>query len=97
MSMNLGTLRSKGLLFFHAFSGCDNVSGFRGKCKKSFFQTWNVFQEITETFVKLSKFPVNLEENDIEMLEKFIVLLYDKSSSTETVDAARKLFLMHKF
>ena len=42
------------------------ASGFRGKCKKSFFQTWNVFQEVTETFVKLSKFPVNLEVNDIE-------------------------------
>ena len=61
------------------------------KAKNHFFQSWNVFQEITETFVKLSKFPVNLEENDIEMLEKFIVLLYDKSASTETVDAARKL------
>ena len=30
------------------------------------------------------------------MLEKFITLLYDKSSSTETVDAARKLLFMHK-
>ena len=39
---------------------------------------------------------MNLEKNDIEMLEKFITLLYDKSSSTETVDAARKLLFMHK-
>ena len=30
------------------------------------------------------------------MLEKLIVLLYDKSSSPETVNAARKLLFMHK-
>ena len=77
-------------------SGCDTVSGFRGKGKKSFYQTWNVFKEVTEIFVKLSRFPVNLEENDIQMLDKFILLLYDKSASTETVNATRKFLFMHK-
>ena len=61
----LGTEKSKSLLFFHAFSGCDTVSGFRGKGKKSFLNTWNVFPEITETFHKLSQFPVSIEEADI--------------------------------
>ena len=35
----LGTSKSKSLLFFHALSGCDTVSAFRNKGKKSFFQT----------------------------------------------------------
>ena len=33
----LGTSKSKSLLFFHALSGCDTVSAFRNKGKKSFF------------------------------------------------------------
>ena len=52
MSMSLGSSKSKGLLFFLAFSGCGTVSGFRGKGKKLFYQTWNVFKEVTEIFVK---------------------------------------------
>ena len=66
------------------------------RTKKSFFQTWNVSQEVTQTFVNLSKFQVNLEKNNIEMLEKFIILLYDKSSSTKTVGGAKKLLFIHK-
>ena len=43
ISQQLGPEKSKGMLFFHAFSDCDTVSGFRYKKKKSFLQTWNVF------------------------------------------------------
>ena len=73
-----------------------HVSGFRRRVKKVFYQTWSVFPEINETFVRLSQFPVCLEEKDIQILEKFIVLLYDKSSTTESLDATGKLLFMHK-
>ena len=63
LTTRLGPNKSKGLLFFHAFSGCDTVSGFRGKGKKSFFSAWNVFPEITDTFCKLSRFPVDFEDD----------------------------------
>ena len=63
LTTRLGPNKSKGLLFFHAFSGCDTVSGFRGKGKKSFFSAWNVFPEITDTFCKLSQFPVDFEDD----------------------------------
>ena len=33
--------KSKGMLFFNAFTGCDVVSSFRGKGKKSAWQTWD--------------------------------------------------------
>ena len=64
--------------------GIVHVSAFRVK--------YNFFPNLEcKTFVKLSNFPVNLEVNDIEMLEKFITLVYDKSLCTKTVGAARKL------
>ena len=81
LAASLGPKESKSLLYFHAFSGCDTVSGFRGKGKKSFFNTWKIFPEVTNTFCKLSQFPAIIEEDDIQQLEKCVVVLYDKSSS----------------
>lgn len=65
LSTHLGPDESKGLLFLHAFSGCDTVSGFRGKGKKSILQTWKMFPQITQIFAKLSRFPVTIEDTDI--------------------------------
>ena len=49
--------RGKALPFFHAFTGCDTVSAFRGKGKKSAWQAWSVFEEATEVFRGLSYMP----------------------------------------
>ena len=96
MVEKFGFLKSQGLLFFHAFSGCDNISGFRGKGKKAFFQTWNVFPNVTKTFIKLSTFPVTLEEKDLTILENFIVYLYDKSASSQSINVTRKKLLLKR-
>ena len=50
----LGKEKSRALMFFHAFSGCDNVSELKGKGKKMSFQTWSNFPDATQTFMKLS-------------------------------------------
>ena len=81
--------KSKGMLFFHAFTGCDIVSAFRGKGKKSAFQTWDVCDEASGVFCKLSKYPPVVDDEDLETLEKFVVMMYDRSSTAEGVDAAR--------
>ena len=92
----LGPLRSKGLLFFHAISGCDNVSAFRNKGKKTFFQTWDIFPDVTDTFAKLSSYPFTIDDSDMMMIERFIILLYDRSSISESVDSTRKKLFMQK-
>ena len=84
------------MLFFHAFSGCDTVSGFRYKKKKSFLQTWNVFPEVTNTFQKLSRNTNTIEDVDIQTLARFVVALYDRSSSCSDVDSARKCLFLQK-
>ena len=48
--------KSKGMLFFHAFTGCDVVSAFRGKGKKSARQTWDVCDDASGFFSKLSHY-----------------------------------------
>ena len=54
---SLGAEKSKGLLFFHAFTGCDQTSFFANCRKKSTWSTWHNFDKVTESFVKLSSAP----------------------------------------
>jgi len=42
------------LPMFHEFTGCDTVSSFSGRGKKTAaWETWNVFSEVTGTFLSL--------------------------------------------
>ena len=53
-------------------------------------------QEITNTFVKLSTYPVDFNDTDEDMLEKIISLLYDRSSQSFSVDNTRKKLFSQK-
>ncbi|CAE1268792.1 unnamed protein product [Acanthosepion pharaonis] len=77
------------MLFFHGFSGCDVVSTFRGNGKKSAWQTWDVCDEASGVFSKLSLYPPVVDDEDIETLEKFVVMMYGRFSTAEDIDDAR--------
>ena len=62
---------------------------FRGKVKKSAWQTWNVFDDVSETFTNLSQHPTLVCDLDLQTLERFVVLMYDRSSAATSVDEAR--------
>ena len=64
--------KTSGILYFHAFTGCDAVSAFRGKGKKSAWHTWNVCNDASTVFKKLGKYPPTVEDEDIGHLEKFV-------------------------
>ena len=76
-------------MYVHAFTGSDVVSAFRGMGKQSAWQTWDVFDEVTETFSNLSQFPTEVTDTDLKTLERFVVLMYDRSSAATGVDEAR--------
>ena len=86
--LSIGLEKSKGILFFHAFTGCNVVSGFRSKGKKSAWQTWDVCVEASDVFAKLSQYPPTVGDDDLKVLEKFVVTMYDRSSTVECVDDA---------
>ena len=93
----LGKEICSGLLFFHAFSGCDTVSAFRNKGKKSLYNTWrNIDTEVGSVFTKLSNCPDHVEDIDIEAIEKFVVSTYNKHSQTSKVNEARLDLFAHK-
>lgn len=49
---SLGDEMCQGLLFWFSFTGCDTVSAFCGRGKKMAWNTWNIFPDITETFIR---------------------------------------------
>ena len=81
--------KSAALPFFHAFTGCDTVSAFHGKGKKSTWQTWEILDDVTEVFERLSKTPASVSETDMEMVEAFVVVMYDRSTATFDVNESR--------
>lgn len=46
IARSLGPQKSLALLVFHALTGCDTVSFFAGKSKKSAWDTWSVCHQL---------------------------------------------------
>ena len=77
------------LPFWHAFTGCDTVSQFAGRGKKTAWAAWEVFPEVTKTFASIP-FSKNLTEDDLASLQKFVVLMYSRTCPVFSVNKCRK-------
>ena len=86
----------KALPSFHAFTGCDTVSCFYGKGKKIAMDTWNSFPEVTSAFLSLGNTPAVVDDTCMAILERFVVLLYDRTSAQTAVNDARKQLFVKK-
>lgn len=88
---NLGKSKALGLPFFHAFTGCDQVSYFSQVSKGSAWKIWDLFDDITPIFEKLSCQPSFTEvEESLPIIERFTVLLYNRTSNCLTTNECRK-------
>ena len=93
LSTSLGTKRSQALPMLHTISGCDTTSAFWGKGKKSFWQAWMAFEEVTDTFVYLASHPFEPLDSNCEnfcKIERLIVLVYDKTSTSLSINQTRR-------
>ena len=85
----LGEEKSRGLLFFHAYTGSDTTSQFLGKGKKSCWDWWKSYSTVTEAFLSATANPFQkLTESSIifETLERFTCILYDKGTTISKVN-----------
>ena len=92
----LGPQRCMALPMFHAFTGCDTVSYFGGKGKKTAWKVWMAFNDVTEAFCDLANKPSSINDESINLLERFIVLLYDITSNEHSVNKARQQLFTKK-
>lgn len=91
IAITLGPEKSGALLAFHAFTGCDQTSFFAGRGKITAWETWRVYDEVTSVFAALSEKPEECAlMEQIQVLERFVILLYDRSSTCTCINEARK-------
>ena len=83
--------KAMGLPFFHAFTGCDQVSFLSHVIKSSAWKVWKSYDEVTPYFAPLSNQP-SLDEVQaaVPTLERFTVILYDRTSNSVTTNARRR-------
>ena len=89
----LGPQKSRALPMFHSFTGCDTTSCFFGKGKKSAWDAWKSFPDVTEAFKFLQDHPYyQLDKDDsiFRLLERFIIVPNDKANDLINVNEARK-------
>ena len=91
IAAELGDSWCKGLLFMHAFSGCDTVSLFCGIRKKTVFDVTKPGYSVC-----LSETPEAITDDCMGETERFVALLYSRTSQLLTVNAARKQLFSYR-
>ena len=76
-----------------SFTGCDTVSAFAGRGKKTAWDTWKSFPEVTDALQELLAMPSEVTRSQIE---RFVVLMYDRTSECMEVNDARKHLFSQK-
>ena len=90
IARSLGEIKSTALPFFHSLTGCDTVSFFGGNGKRAAWNTWNSFDTLTGVFAEFSKPIISVPEESEKLVERFVILLYDRTSSDEEINFWRK-------
>ena len=75
----LGPEKTCALPMCHAITGCDTVSAFVGHGKKSAWATWNSLPELTDDLLSLANAHTSLQEDTMHVIERFVILLYDRT------------------
>ena len=92
MAESLGQLKCQALIFFHAFTGSDTTSAFKGIGKKKAYEALQVCSSAIDTFANFHLNPLQeLSEEDpkFEVIQSFTVVMYSKTSTISTVNEAR--------
>ena len=87
---SLGPSKASALSVFHALTGSDTLSFLRNRWKKSAWDVCNVFPGLTLVLCALKALPEIIAEESLAILERFVVLLYDQTSSLSKVKEARQ-------
>ena len=93
IAAELGPEKACILPVFHALMGCNTVSSFVGLRKKTAWVVCAVFPELTHALLKLSSATNDIPQEVMATIERFIILLYERTSTCTEIDKARrKLF-----
>ena len=89
LSAAIGPRRCAALPAFHALTGCDTVSCFYGKGKKSAWSGWDSYPQLTDALLQLNMCS-EIDDDTLRTIERYIVILYDRTTDCDNLNAARK-------
>jgi hypothetical protein len=92
----IGLEKASALPLFHAFTGCDTVSFFCGRGKKTAWKMWNTYDNATDALVTILAAPQSIGDASMSVIERYVVLLYDRTSNEDDVNSARKHLFTQK-
>ena len=94
-SASLGPETSRTAMpLFLSLIGCDTTSCFMGRGKKSAWEAWKSYREVTDAFLYLADNPYyhwDTEDPTSSCLSVFNMILYEKASNETSVNEARTL------
>ncbi len=90
IASSLATPKAMALPAIHAFTGCDNVSSFVRKGKKTAWDVWQVYPEVTAAFTEMSSSVMGLSDETMKIFEHFLIILYERTSEFSELTEARK-------
>ena len=93
---DLGPSKSLALPLFHSLTGCDTTSQFLGCGKKTAWAVWTVLPDLTEALIQLSSAPSGIPNDAMCIIERFVILLYDRTSKCTDIDKARRKLFARK-
>ena len=97
MALMLGNDRCTALPSFHALTGCDITSSFAGIRKRTAWSAWNAFDDMTPALCTLAQMPTPADVRQLlPVIERYIVLMYDRGSSDDSVNMARQTLFTQK-
>ena len=89
IAQTLGPQKSAVLPVFHSITGCDTVSSFNGRGKKTAWEVWECFPEVTNAFREIGQTHLITEDSQL-LIERFVILMYDRTSELIDINATRK-------
>lgn len=98
IAASLGPAKSLALPGFHAYTGADTTAFFNTIGKKTAWNIWTSFPEVTSAFDLISS-PVlheQIPEQTFLLLERYTILCYNRTSSNLSIDKERMELFMDK-
>ena len=93
----LGDAKCGGFPAFHALTGCDVTSSFAGKGKRTARTAWGAYDDATSALCTLSRMPTTGSViNALTIIERLIVIMYDRGSSENSVNGERLVLFTQK-
>ena len=67
----IGPEKAQAMPIFHAITGCDTTSEFKGGKKKTAWKTWNAIPEVTQAFLSLMD-ERELSRNNFNIIQHYV-------------------------